>query len=236
MESLSTKPGIYCITFENGKSYVGLAKYSIDKRIKGHLSMWKKKNRKNNALYPAMDKYVFTVKVLENCELNQLCEREIFWIKELNTMSPNGYNLTSGGDYGWSPSQETIEKIRKSKKGLLPTEDHKEKVRLSTLAYYKDHPEESYKRTAQFKGVSKSEEHKAKISESLAKLDSSVTRERCLMGAAKVSKSIKVINLLTKEEMIFPSIAEASRQLNLSVRAILLRLEPVQDNLRFEYN
>ena len=41
----------------------------------------------------------FTVEVLEECETpEQLDEREIFWIVECNSKSPNGYNFTDGGE------------------------------------------------------------------------------------------------------------------------------------------
>jgi len=35
----------------------------------------------------------------DNIILEHLDEREIFWIKELNSLAPNGYNLESGGNY-----------------------------------------------------------------------------------------------------------------------------------------
>ncbi|GJQ43892.1 MAG: hypothetical protein JETCAE03_33900 [Ignavibacteriaceae bacterium] len=53
-------------------------------------------------------------------EKKLLCEREKFWIKELNSFVPNGYNLTSGGDGGTTlgfkgkhHSKETKELISK---------------------------------------------------------------------------------------------------------------------------
>ena len=51
--------------------------------------------------------------ILEFCNSENIKEREVFWIKELNTKSPNGYNLTDGGDglIGYKHTKETRKKI-----------------------------------------------------------------------------------------------------------------------------
>ena len=43
----------------------------------------------------------------------------MFWIRELNSKAPNGYNLTDGGDggRGLSPSAETRQKLSAALKG-----------------------------------------------------------------------------------------------------------------------
>ena len=65
-------------------------------------------------LFHAIQKYgkeAFNFNVIEQCvTLDQLNEREIHWIKELNTLSPNGYNLQEGGRNGF-PSEETRKKM-----------------------------------------------------------------------------------------------------------------------------
>ncbi|GJQ43816.1 MAG: hypothetical protein JETCAE03_33140 [Ignavibacteriaceae bacterium] len=49
----------------------------------------------------AIDKYGienFKKEILEECETKEeLCEREKFWIKKLNSKVPNGYNIADGG-------------------------------------------------------------------------------------------------------------------------------------------
>lgn len=57
----------------------------------------------------------FRKEILEEIEyLKDLNLREIFWIQELNTKYPNGYNLTDGGDGGDTISNHpNIEMIRK---------------------------------------------------------------------------------------------------------------------------
>lgn len=99
--------GIYCITNQiNGKQYVGLSKDCL-KRWHDHYSKAYTSNRKDDlekALYMAMRKYGrenFTFQILEECQEEKLKEREIYWIKKLDSYR-KGYNETYGGD-NYSP-------------------------------------------------------------------------------------------------------------------------------------
>lgn len=70
--------------------------------------------------YNAIQKYGwenFKHEILEeNLTKEQAKEAEKFYIKEFNTLSPNGYNLTTGGDLPQF-SQETLKKMSESHKG-----------------------------------------------------------------------------------------------------------------------
>lgn len=67
-------------------------------------------------LKQAIQKYgkeSFVKEILEHCDtIEQLNEREIFWIKELNSQIPNGYNIAEGGQGGdtftINPNKEEI--------------------------------------------------------------------------------------------------------------------------------
>ena len=48
----------------------------------------------------------------EDVPQKQLDEREIFWIKELNSLTPNGYNCTTGGQSTKEYTQEVKDRIR----------------------------------------------------------------------------------------------------------------------------
>lgn len=95
--------GIYVITnIINGKQYVGLSK-DCHRRWADHYSKSYTSTQKDDiekALYKAMRKYGrdnFTFQIIEECPQEQLAEKEIFWIKKLDTYN-NGYNETLGGD------------------------------------------------------------------------------------------------------------------------------------------
>lgn len=90
---------IYKITnLINGKQYVGQTSLTIQDRFKEHL----KDSRKqlDRPLYRAINKYGeenFIIEEIEECSLDIVNEREIYWIDKLGTYS-NGYNATLGGE------------------------------------------------------------------------------------------------------------------------------------------
>jgi len=94
---------VYKITNKvNGKMYVGQSKKSIEDRFQRHIKSAKKKI--NRYLYDAMNHYGydnFIIEVIErDIEKERIDEREKYWIKELSTLMPNGYNMTKGGGGG----------------------------------------------------------------------------------------------------------------------------------------
>lgn len=94
--------GIYKITSKTtGKIYVGQS-INIKKRFYEHTYQAFNRNELgyNSILHQAMRKYGaedFSFEIIEECSVDQLDEREKYWIKELNTLSPNGYNILAGG-------------------------------------------------------------------------------------------------------------------------------------------
>lgn len=81
----------------NNKIYIGQSK-DIEHRYKSHL--YHAKNGATTLLHAAIRKYGienFTFMVLEECKIEELNEREIFYIKEFNSLMPNGYNMQTGG-------------------------------------------------------------------------------------------------------------------------------------------
>ena len=100
--------GIYKITnLQNNKVYIGQA-VDIKRRWCEHEShsFNPKHLSYNYAIHCAIRKYGiknFSFEVLEECEENQLNEREIYWISKFNSKI-DGYNMTDGGDTsanGW---------------------------------------------------------------------------------------------------------------------------------------
>lgn len=94
--------GIYKITnLVNNKSYIGQS-INIDKRIKEHF--WKATCEKdisfNSILHQAIRKYGkenFRYEVLKECSVDEIDRLEQEYIKQYNTVSPNGYNILEGG-------------------------------------------------------------------------------------------------------------------------------------------
>lgn len=87
---------IYKITNKvNGKSYIGQTRYTVEFRWRQHI------HKKDNVYFHnALKKYGtnnFIVETLEECDVEILNEREIFYIAKYNTFK-DGYNLTIGGD------------------------------------------------------------------------------------------------------------------------------------------
>ena len=138
--------GIYKITNKlNGKVYIGQS-VDIDTRWRHHCSA-----KDNFAIHNAIKKYGeenFKFEVLLECPANMLNVWERDMIALYDCISPNGYNLTEGGE-GYHRSEETKIKISNALKGKHLSEEHKRKIGNAR------------------KGILRSEETKIKISESL---------------------------------------------------------------------
>ncbi len=102
----------------NGKIYIGITKRSLNARMAAHLQ------RSNSALYSALKKYglqSFYISVIDTAESwTVLCEKERYWIAFYSCISPNGYNLTAGGEGLFAPSPETLNKMRRPKGPSTP--------------------------------------------------------------------------------------------------------------------
>jgi len=113
-ECMGRKGIIYKITSPSGKVYVGQTVRSFEERIRNH----KCKSSGCTALKSAIDKYVDQMKyeiIEDNIPQEYLDEREIFWIKELNSLAPNGYNLSSGGNSNKECTRKLKSSIRDAK-------------------------------------------------------------------------------------------------------------------------
>lgn len=96
---LDSSIGIYRITnMENQMCYIGQS-VDLRERLKTHIKAGLGINATNNKLYTAMQEYGvenFTYEIMENCERNQLNDREKFWIEYYQSNS-YGLNSTGGG-------------------------------------------------------------------------------------------------------------------------------------------
>jgi len=114
---------VYKITNQiNGKIYVGLTTQKITNRFRSHVyaAVNRPEDSHCKALSCAIRKYGesnFNVeKIDEALTKKDLSDREIDWIKKLNCMSPNGYNLTTGGELGFTRNKSSIDQMVKTRK------------------------------------------------------------------------------------------------------------------------
>lgn len=110
---------IYLIRSPNMKGYVGQTTKTFEERMAGHKSAAGNKNKTDGcrALNSAIRKYGWenmTKEVIILCNDEMLDQYEVIFVKKFDTLSPNGYNLTTGGDSKKEYSQDTIDKMKES--------------------------------------------------------------------------------------------------------------------------
>lgn len=106
----------------NGKCYIGQTIHDVTHRWCEH-----RNQRGSTLVYNAIQKYGIENLLWEVIEtvtsLDELNLREMYWIEHFNSISPNGYNLISGG-LSKVPCEETRRKISKSKMGKKAKPEH----------------------------------------------------------------------------------------------------------------
>jgi len=119
----------------NDKQYVGQTISSMEKRFKEHCST----RASCPLIHKAIKKYGkdnFEIKLIQEVhDPTQLDYLERHYIGALNTMVPNGYNLSPGGNSNGKHSEETKEKIRRAHLGIPKgpmSSLHKEKLRIAS--------------------------------------------------------------------------------------------------------
>ena len=177
------------------------------------------KDKYNNPLYlgsgkilkEAIKKYGkgnFIKEVLEVCKsIEEMNERETFWIKELNAINV-GYNIALGGEGGDTisnnPRKDEISKKHSewllennTTRGRKKTEEEINKWRESYIGKYRGENNPNY-------GSKRNESTKKKISESRKKYWNSLSENEIKNLGEKISKSNKgrIGRKLTEEEKL----------------------------------
>ena len=144
---LDTPTERYCeiykiINITTGKVYIGQAvshilnhkkyrPYGHQGRFRCHISeAFSNKKNQSHYLNNAIRKYSvadFEVELLECCDISIADEREIYYIKENNSLYPNGYNLKNGGA------------------SFTHSDESKKRVSNGVIKFYKDKKMERFK-------------------------------------------------------------------------------------------
>jgi group I intron endonuclease len=125
--SLYTHMGlIYCITFPSGKKYVGQTVQTIEERVKQHTRC-----KSCPLVYRALNKYSsYQVETLLQLNDNPdlLDMYEIKFIAMLNTLKPNGYNLSTGGGTGRKHSEFSRLQMSQAHLGVPLSDHHRQRL------------------------------------------------------------------------------------------------------------
>lgn len=217
------------INIKNQKIYIG---QTIKKRPTDRFSQ-----HKYLALHPQQEKNIsylhramksdgidnFKFEIIEQVDNLLLNEREKYWIKQYNSLAPNGYNLTVGGQgtLGFSRPQsqeernkkgnsvkkyyqnypQAREKVSQRTKELWKDPEYREKVISSNKKFYQQHPD-------MFKGKNNPMYGKHHTEEALEKIRAHAATRK--LKIAQLNKdTLEIIQ-------IFDGVKDAEKALNVS--------------------
>jgi group I intron endonuclease len=142
----------------NGKIYIGQTVQDLNKRVGSHLKE-SRLNKTDRPFLNAIKKYGienFEWEIIDEAKtLDELDEKEIYWIDNYNSLVPNGYNVLGGGQKKRIVSEELSKRVSQGLKNsekwqkTLNSIEYQEKIRTKFIGYNK--------------GKKFTEEHKDKI-------------------------------------------------------------------------
>ena len=177
----------------NGKLYVGQTIYDLEKRFREHkhASLTKK-----TYLYNAINKYGFenfTIDEIDKASsLEELNNKEIYWINKLNTLMPNGYNMVKGGNgvKGYKHTKKTKLLLKNKSKGNTNAKG-KHNISLSS----KDKMIKAHKgKQSKFKNKHHTLEAKNKISIKHCKPVMCIETNKIYSSSLEASKELNITN------------------------------------------
>lgn len=151
--------------------------FGYNGRFNDHISEAICNTKKNQCVYlnNAIRKYgkeSFVIKLIETCELDIMDERETYYIKENNSLFPNGYNLTKGGQNFSDTKVENNKDLQEFKKrGRDFGYKHKKQTLEKMKNYYDNVDEEMIEKKKETMSNSISKHFSEKRAELLSKID-----------------------------------------------------------------
>jgi len=130
----------------NNKVYIGQTTQRLEKRISSHIR--ESKIDKNRPFLSSINKYgvdSFTFEIIDSANnLDELNDKEIYWIDFYGSVSPNGYNITGGGQGKKMKTTKELSKIiseglKNSKKWqeTKNSEEYVKKIKESFIGWNK---------------------------------------------------------------------------------------------------
>lgn len=204
----------------NGKMYVGQTQRTFAVRTKQHLS------RSDTYFDKALAKYGlgnFSYEIIDRGNtLEELNEKERYWITECDCLWPKGYNLTVGGGgvNGYKHTDEQKRKMSDMKKGKMTGKDNP--------FYGLNHTVEAISKMSNFQSSRWTNEARKERSDNYKGKFGGVDNpfygkehkqsSKCKMSKAKDNIKVKVRNIDTGE--VFESLTLASKTHNVQVAHI----------------
>jgi len=118
----------------NGKIYIGQTIQPIKTRLQQH-----QQNLRRSVISNAIKKYGWKNFVIDwyECPDEDLNFDEELLVREMGTISPDGYNLMEGGGSKGKRSKESRQKMSKAHLGKILSDEHKQKLRIANPTYGK---------------------------------------------------------------------------------------------------
>lgn len=157
------------------KWYIGKCVRNVIDRKRAHFRGYGNKPLYNAIKKHGAENFTFHI-LLDGIIADALPNYEIEYIKAFNSKIPHGYNLTDGGEGALNPTQETIEKRVKHRRGVPRPKEVCDKISASHIGI-RPNAETRAKQSAAKKGKSSHMKGKKHKKESKAK-----------MSAAKLGK------------------------------------------------
>lgn len=209
--------GIYRITNTiNGKCYIGQS-IDIHKRFIHHTSE-SRHQRQHMAISKAIQKYwkdAFCFEILVKCTIDELNDKERYFVEKYNSVAPNGYNMRSGGDIrGCYVSEEAKRNMSKARTGMKLSPSAVENIRKASIG--RKQPRESVERTRLANiGRIVSNETRLKMSISAKNKPKATEQTRLKLSLANKGKKRfdNAKKVIREDGVVFDSGAEASRAL-----------------------
>lgn len=119
--------GIYALTHAaTGRKYVGQS-IDINYRIRYHSYAYGGQKIAHSIRKHGF--HEFSWEILELCAIEDLNAKEAYWIKQFCCISPNGFNLTTGGQQAQRISEETRLRMSQASTGRKQTDFTKQRLK-----------------------------------------------------------------------------------------------------------